>query len=204
MRSPLTLGTPPLQPIIASSLLDPEVEAEAIRLGVVSEEEGSRRPPQTRYHARHTPFHCFGPEASAAKTALGSVPVLTQGLARYELVGAIFVSLNFRRRGRRIRMSPLLYSSPPNVRALPSYRPSLIVVKESRTTGLGGGGGGVLGAIAAEAFTLVAMVNGEAEPAKSMMSCVVVPLSSVLPYLADCERRLGPEKLASSSVALCW
>jgi len=75
-------------------------------------------------------------------------------------------------------MSPLLYSSPPNVRALPSYRPSLIVVKESRTTGLGGGGGGVLGAIAAEAFTLVAMVNGEAEPAKSMMSCVVVPSSS--------------------------
>ena len=60
----------------------------------------------------------------------------------------------------------------------------------------------VLGDVAAEAFALVAMVNPEAEPANSMMSCVAVPLSSVLPYLADREKRLGPEKLASSSVAL--
>jgi len=139
VRSPLTLGTPRLQPIIASSLLDPEVEAEAIRLGVVSEEEGSRRPPQTRHHARHTPFHCFGPEASAAKTALGSVLVLTQGLARYELIGASFVSLNFRRRSRRIRMSPLLHSSRPTSRALPDCRSNLIAVRVPRTTGLGRG-----------------------------------------------------------------
>ena len=62
----------------------------------------------------------------------------------------------------------------------------------------------VLGDVAAEAFALVAMANGEAEPVNSMMSRVAVPLSSALPYLADCEKRLEPEKLASSSVALRW
>jgi len=62
----------------------------------------------------------------------------------------------------------------------------------------------VLGDVAAVAFALITRVNGEAEPTNSMISCVAVPLSSVLPYLADREKRLGPEKLASSSVALCW
>jgi len=60
----------------------------------------------------------------------------------------------------------------------------------------------VLGDIAAEAFALVAMVNGEAEPINAMMFCLAVPLSSVMPYLADCAKRLGPGKRASSSVAL--
>jgi len=47
----------------------------------------------------------------------------------------------------------------------------------------------VLEDVAAEAFTLVAMVNGEAEPTNCTISCVAVPLSPVLPYLADCEKR---------------
>jgi hypothetical protein len=65
--------------MVASSLLDPG--AGGVRLGVVSEREGSRRLPPARFHARHTPGHDVRREASAASMAFGSVPDLTQGLA---------------------------------------------------------------------------------------------------------------------------
>jgi hypothetical protein len=62
---PLTLPTPCLQLTVASDPVDPD--ADAVRLGVGSEGEGSGRLLQTRYHAQHTLFHDLHQEASAAR-----------------------------------------------------------------------------------------------------------------------------------------